>query len=77
MTVLCPEVGACTALTWLSLNANRLRELPPSIGALTAMQRISLHINRLERLPPELGNLTQLEALRWGDRGSGAGSQGR
>ena len=75
MTLLCPEVGACTALTWLSLNANRLRELPPSIGALTAMQRISLHLNRLERLPPELGNLTQLEALRWGWWGGRGGGE--
>lgn len=39
MTLLPPEIGACTALTWLSLNANKLRVLPPSIGRLTNMVR--------------------------------------
>jgi Leucine-rich repeat (LRR) protein len=65
MTLVGPEIGCCTALTWLSLNANQLPVLPPSIGHLTNMVRLSLHINRLEHLPPELGNLVHLEALRW------------
>ena len=39
-TQLPPEIGACTALTWLSLNANQLRVLPPSLGRLTNLIRL-------------------------------------
>ena len=60
MSLLPPEIGACTALTWLSLNANKLRVLPPSLGQLRGLVRLSLHINELEHLPPELGNLVHL-----------------
>lgn len=40
MTLVPPELGECTALTWLSLNANRLRVLPPSLGRLTGIVRL-------------------------------------
>jgi Leucine-rich repeat (LRR) protein len=40
MRELTPAIGRCTALTWLSLNANKLQQLPPEIGQLTNLSRL-------------------------------------
>ena len=37
---LTPGIGRCTALTWLSLNANRLVELPATLGCLSNLGRL-------------------------------------
>lgn len=34
------EIGACTALVWLALNANGLSRLPAEIGKLTGIARL-------------------------------------
>lgn len=35
-----PEIGQCTSLVWLALNANKLTQLPHEIGALTGLYRL-------------------------------------
>jgi len=35
------------SLVWLSLNANRLTDLPQELCELSDLQRLSLHINKV------------------------------
>jgi Leucine-rich repeat (LRR) protein len=57
------SVFECTALTWLGLNGNTIRELPAALGALTQLKVLRLLSNRVEVLGAHLGRLHQLTVL--------------
>lgn len=63
LTVLPPEIGQLTKLTWLNIANNRLSTLPPEIGHLTALTELGIANNQLRRLPSEIGKLTLLTGL--------------
>ena len=46
-----PGIGGLTNLTKLSLDNNKIKELPEEIGLLQRLQRIWVDLNQLKRLP--------------------------
>jgi hypothetical protein len=53
-----------TSLRELSLDHNRLIELPAAIGYLSALENLTLHDNELRELPADIGRLRALQQLR-------------
>jgi internalin A len=64
VTVLPPEIGQLTNLTYLDLYNNQLTELPAEIGQLTNLTQLDLSFNQLTELPAEIGQLTNLTQLK-------------
>ncbi|KAI9029799.1 hypothetical protein CLU79DRAFT_832162 [Phycomyces nitens] len=63
MTIAGPAVPYLAALTSLTLQNNRLSELPDELWRLYGLKELNLGCNRLERLPVEVGLLVNLEEL--------------
>ncbi|HEX8426870.1 leucine-rich repeat-containing protein kinase family protein [Hymenobacter sp.] len=62
-----PAAALSSALRWLILTDNQLRELPAELGACTRMQKLMLAGNQLRHLPETMHACTNLELLRIAD----------
>lgn len=63
ISILPPEIGKLTSLTYLDLSYNQLKFLPKEISQLVNLRSLLLHRNELEELPPEIGKLSSLNLL--------------
>lgn len=57
------EIGKLKKLETLSLNGNRIQQLPPTLGQLKALRTLSLAGNQISEFPSGLGTLRQLDLL--------------
>lgn len=57
------EIGKLKKLETLSLNGNRIQQLPPTVGQLKALRTLSLAGNQISEFPSGLGTLRHLDLL--------------
>jgi hypothetical protein len=63
LSVLPPQIGNLTALTYIDLSRGSLSALPAEIGHLSSLRTLWLNDNNLLTLPPQLGDLDSLAVL--------------
>lgn len=57
------EISKLKKLETLSLNGNRIQQLPPTLGQLKALRTLSLSGNQFSEFPSGLGTLRHLDLL--------------
>lgn len=55
-----PKTAYNTAINWLILSDNKIREIPESIKKLRGLSRLALNDNRIEEIHPGIGTLVEL-----------------
>lgn len=57
------EISKLKKLETLSLNGNRIQQLPPTLGQLKALRTLNLSGNQISEFPSGLGSLRHLDLL--------------